>query len=944
MNVFHKVTLKSLAINKTRTIVTIIGIILSVSMITAVTTLISSLQNYMLRNAIYAEGDWHGGFYDADRKTVEEIRSNKKVHSIATAENIGYANIGSSNEYKPYLFIMGADNLFLERMPIHLVSGRLPGSSEEIILPLHLASNGNVTFKAGDVIRLEIGDRYLNGTKLNQNNPYIHPGDLEESVENDQNTNNGNAEGTDEDGTDPTGGEGTDTTGGERTEGRTVPGIKGEELVIRETREYTVVGFYERPNFEDYSAPGYTAITIISPDSGTDSFAVYFKMKNPKETFGYMGNFEIAKTVNNDVLLFSGASKYDNFYTVLYSLAAILIGLIMFGSVSLIYNAFAISVSERTRQFGMLASIGATKRQSRKMVLFEALVVSSIGIPMGILSGIVGIGITLKFVGGKFSTFYGAQGLSLDLHVTPAAIAVAFAVALITVLISAWIPSKRATKVSAIDAIRLSRDISVRPREVKTTALTYKLFGLEGMIAGKHFKRSKKKYRATVVSLFLSTMLFISASSFCTYLTDAVSSTFQDSDYDIFLSYGPNNKEDINLENLKAIRDELLSSASSVTSSSYALMSSAACNIPVDLLSDDYVKYYNIPGEVTEVGIHTVIYGIGDDVYLEYLRQNNLDERVYMSRDNPRGLGQAAISKFDPSLQRFVRVPILKDSSVTLNYETYDYEKLNELSDKERQAIFESGNDSEYKVSIPLELDIADRNLVTGLNESVNFGIKIMYPMSVYMGMFNPVMSNLNGIAYDDDTNVYTEMFNSVMCYYYFQTKNPSQAYTQIENYLTEKGMTSDEYTLMNIYEMNESDRNMVVIIKVFSYGFIILISLIALANVFNTISTNIMLRRREFAMLKSVGMTKKGFRKMMNFECVLYGIKSLMWGIPAAFVVTWFIYKSIARGLDTAFYLPWTSVAIAIGSVFAVVFATMIYSMRKINRDNPIDALKNDI
>lgn len=944
MNVFHKVTLKSLAINKTRTIVTIIGIILSVSMITAVTTLISSLQNYMLRNAIYAEGDWHGGFYDADRKTVEEIRSNKKVHSIATAENIGYANIGSSNEYKPYLFIMGADNLFLERMPIHLVSGRLPGSSEEIILPLHLASNGNVTFKAGDVIRLEIGDRYLNGTKLNQNNPYIHPGDLEESVENDQNTNNGNAEGTDEGGTDPTGGEGTDTTGGERTEGRTVPGIKGEELVIRETREYTVVGFYERPNFEDYSAPGYTAITIISPDSGTDSFAVYFKMKNPKETFGYMGNFEIAKTVNNVVLLFSGASKYDNFYTVLYSLAAILIGLIMFGSVSLIYNAFAISVSERTRQFGMLASIGATKRQSRKMVLFEALVVSSIGIPMGILSGIVGIGITLKFVGGKFSTFYGAQGLSLDLHVTPAAIAVAFTVALITVLISAWIPSKRATKVSAIDAIRLSRDISVRPREVKTSALTYKLFGLEGMIAGKHFKRSKKKYRATVVSLFLSTVLFISASSFCTYLTDAVSSTFQDSDYDIFLSYGPNNKEDINSENLKAIRDELLSSASSVTSSSYALMSSAACNISVDLLSDDYVKYYNIPGEVTEVGIHTVIYGIGDDVYLEYLRQNNLDERVYMSRDNPRGLGQAAISKFDPSLQRFVRVPILKDSSVTLNYETYDYEKLNELSDKERQAVFKSGNDSEYKVSIPLELDIADRNLVTGLNESVNFGIKIMYPMSVYMGMFNPVMSNLNGIAYDDDTNVYTEMFNSVMCYYYFQTKNPSQAYTQIENYLTEKGMTSDEYTLMNIYEMNESDRNMVVIIKVFSYGFIILISLIALANVFNTISTNIMLRRREFAMLKSVGMTKKGFRKMMNFECVLYGIKSLMWGIPAAFVVTWFIYKSIARGLDTAFYLPWTSVAIAIGSVFAVVFATMIYSMRKINRDNPIDALKNDI
>ena len=87
---------------------------------------------------------------------------------------------------------------------------------------------------------------------------------------------------------------------------------------------------------------------------------------------------------------------------------------------------------------------------------------------------------------------------------------------------------------------------------------------------------------------------------------------------------------------------------------------------------------------------------------------------------------------------------------------------------------------------------------------------------------------------------------------------------------------------------MNENDRNLVLIIKVFSYGFIVLISLIALANVFNTISTSIYLRRREFAMLKSVGMTRKGFRKMMNFECLLYGLKALAFGIPTSFAVTW--------------------------------------------------------
>ena len=347
MNIFNKVTLKSLAMNRTRTMVTIIDIILSAAMITAVTTLISSLQDYMLDNAIYQNGDWHGVFYDIDSETAEKLKYDKKIESAAFADNIGYADIGSSNEYKPYLFIMGADDLFMERMPIHLVSGELPRTSEEIILPAHLASNGGVLHKIGDKIRLEIGNRYFGDNKLTQRDPYVHPEDIDDGVDEEP--------------------------------------IAGEKLFIKETRTYTVTGFYERPGFEDYSAPGYTAITRMDPVCTSDSYAVYFRMNNPRETFDYVSGFEFKGTTNNDVLLYSGASRYNNFYYVLYSLAAILIGLIMFGSVSLIYNAFAISVSERTRQFGLLASIGATKRQSRKMVLYEALFVSSIGIPPGIL-------------------------------------------------------------------------------------------------------------------------------------------------------------------------------------------------------------------------------------------------------------------------------------------------------------------------------------------------------------------------------------------------------------------------------------------------------------------------------------------------------------------------------------------------------------------------------
>ena len=109
MNVFNKVTLESLKKNRTRTIVTIIGIMLSAAMICASTTFVSSMQNFVLRCAIHIDGDWHGAVYDAAYKNYEDIRDSGKVSSAAYAQVLGYAKIGSANEYKPYLYVLGGD-------------------------------------------------------------------------------------------------------------------------------------------------------------------------------------------------------------------------------------------------------------------------------------------------------------------------------------------------------------------------------------------------------------------------------------------------------------------------------------------------------------------------------------------------------------------------------------------------------------------------------------------------------------------------------------------------------------------------------------------------------------------------------------------------------------------------------------------------------------------
>ncbi|HEX3028432.1 MAG TPA: ABC transporter permease, partial [Clostridia bacterium] len=295
MNIFFKVTLKTLSRNKTRTLVTIIGIILSTAMLTAVTTFITSLRGYMLDVSVYNYGDWHGCLYDVRSDKIAELKSNPKMLQVAVCENIGYAALPNPKyKYSPYIYIIGADKKFNTMMPVHVKSGRLPEKNNEIILPYHLLKNGGTAFSLGDRITLDIGIRMYENTVLNQRNTYMM---------------------------DP-------------------KGVIKEKLVIQKTRTYTVVGFYGRPSFEGHSSPGYTAITVMgSTEPKGKAFDVYFKLNKPKGIYDFIRAEEQREgfggsSYNDDVLMVSGVSKYSSFYVVLYGLAAILILLIMAGSVS----------------------------------------------------------------------------------------------------------------------------------------------------------------------------------------------------------------------------------------------------------------------------------------------------------------------------------------------------------------------------------------------------------------------------------------------------------------------------------------------------------------------------------------------------------------------------------------------------------------------------------
>ena len=906
MNVFNKVTLESLKKNRTRTIVTIIGIMLSAAMICASTTLVSSMQNFVLRCEIYSSGDWHGAVYDAAYKDYEDIRDSGRVSFAAYAQVLGYAKIDSANERKPYLYVLGGDAAsgYFETMPVHLLLGTLPKDSTEIILPEHLSTNGKVNYKLGDTVTLDVGDRMLDGRRLGQDTPiYAYDSETHTEV------------------------------------------MSSERFENTEPRTYTVVGIYERPTFEDYSAPGYTALTAADTNSADQSpIHCYFKLHKPAGVYDFMKEMgytqEYRYAYNTKVLLYSGTAPFDSFLTAFYSLAAIIIALIVFGSVSLIYNAFSISVSERTRQFGLLSSVGATKKQLRKMVLFEALAVSAVGIPLGILVGIGGIGITLLLIGDKFFSIVRAD-IPMRLCVSWQAVVIAAVIALITVLISAWIPSKRATRVSAVEAIRQSMDIKVSGRPVRTSKLAYKLFGLPGVLAGKHYKRNRKKYRTTVVSLFMSIVLFVSAAAFTDYMMESAEGGLASDQFDLIYAAESDASSAMTPDALL----ELLFSEQNVTGGTYTKKQFLQGDISREYVTAMYADRFADFGmeredaAPKELGISGYLYFVADAEFNRLLKKYDLKEADYYDRDKPLGIALDRNIELDRRLEKYVTLDTLKGDGCVIEglyYVEIDgyYRKDSRIDENGNKVVLYQNRDNENDIiELPYEESFAKYTLRSEKTiEEAPFFVSRSTPVAI--NMIYPY-SMLESVVPEAALNQFRNTE------YFLTSSNHTASFENLATMLTENGLSSRQ--LFDYAANAETNRNVITIIRVFAYGFIVLISLIAAANVFNTISTNISLRRREFAMLKSVGMTQKGFRRMMNYECLLYGSKALLLGLPVSCGITYLIYRAVTTAYETSFHLPWAAIGIAVLSVFLVVFATMMYSMSKVKKDNPIDALKNE-
>lgn len=865
MNIFNKAALLSMKRNRARTLVTVIGVALSAAMITAVATFGTSLLHYLLNSSIAKYGGWHAAFLDVDSAFAGERSLDRQAAKTAVFENIGYAVLdGGESPEKPYLFIAGFSEQAFDTLPVTIISGRQPENSGEVLVPSHVAAKSGVRFRVGDILSLNVGNRTDGKRNLNQHDPYLC-------------------------------GDGSKTA--------------GEVLVPEMKKTYTVVGICERPGFEEHSAPGYTLITKVDAGDGADSLSVFVTLKNPRRVQAYVDSTaeNHAYILNENVLRFLGVSENKLFNTLLYTVGFILIAIIMTGSVFLIYNSFHISLNERTRQFGILSSVGATARQLRNSVLFEGLCIGAAGIPVGILAGIGSIGLVIPVVAGNFRSILNSNtSVPLTLWLSAPAIVLAAVVSLVTILISAYIPARKAANTPVMESIRQTNEIKTEAKDVKVSRLARRVYGLEGILALKNFRRNRKRYRSIVLSLVLSVVLFVSGNAFSATLKRLMEWYSVDLGYDLMFFTG-----NVNDEEMLPLY-ERLKSVPGVYDSSFQTVLRYSCAVWPGDFSDRYREYNGDTQDEEAVRLPVDIQFIDDGVYLSFIKELGLPAEEYTG--NGGKLIAVAKQRISGAEEGRTVFDVFAAPAITLQV----FPETDSLTEREQGRSIRVTFADTYPVDPPPEKISASRQ-----SPSV---FMVIAPGSLKKGFELPEIRGTTGMG--------------------FLSENPSQSAGGMEALLQSGGMIS-EYTLYNVYEITDQYRSLIFVIDVFTYVFVFMISLIAVANVFNTISTNIRLRRREFAMLRSVGMSDRAFNKMMNFECVFYGMRTLLIGLPIAGIVSWLIYKGIAsiERIDNFDYVfPWASMALSVLGVLMIVFVTMVYAVSKIKKENIIDALRDDL
>lgn len=946
MNLMKTLTLKNLKLNRKRTIVTIVGIILATALLSALVTLVSSFQYSMIEYQKQKDGDFHVKFSGVKMSELSEFKNNRNIESTFETMGMGFAKLdGCKNEDKPYAYVMATDEAGFEKGCFNLIEGRMAKNEDEIVIPRHLRTNGRIDIKVGDEITLDIGKRYDSSTEsvIWENIAYEH---------------------------------------------------EAETLTDTVTKQYKVVGIMERPGYgmEDYSAAGYTFVTysdeLAAIDNGTKSEAseadttltvysrytqkalrnkdavtadiigvdekLFAKANNSsvemtaEESDRFLKEMENAKYdiyINGYLISYECVFPIDGSFKALFTVAAVVALIIILTSVYCIKNSFNISITEKIRQYGMLASVGATRRQIKSSVKTEAAMLGVVGIPVGTLSGILASLILVKVVNALSA---GWLNFALSFHTSLPALILAVILSIATIYFSATGSARRAAKVTPLEAIRNTKEIKIKSSKLKTPAIIGRIWGIGGVISYKNIKRNNKKYRTTVTSIVICSVTFIVISYFMSMTFRVVGMSYASADYNIGINMSC--KKDIDIEKFSKLLSGIEGAEDYLVGAGYDF------DVDKPKYTKEYGEYcrqlYDDSEDVSQMFLITVLDDKSYDKYASDAGIKNADTGAIL-------VNKCTFDVYNEKSSKYVKkeMELYKykaGDTIRCGYNVYDDASSD---DNAAEGDTESSTDDNNAVEGGTEISTEDNSGYVD-EETINNGVRKTVDVIIagvtdkvpigYKGYSNTLLfMNQKGFEslWGDGKNG-NEIKPGYASYSAYVVAENADEYQDTFEKETEG---NPEYSQISFYVSNldkqmRDEKSLFTLLGVFAYGLIVVIALIGITNIINTLSTGMELRSREFATLRSIGMTDKQFVGMVRLESVFISVKALVIGVPLGILISYLLCVMMNRMDDAIIYEPpYKAIILCIVVVIMLIYAIMKLSMTKLRHNNIIETIKNE-
>ncbi len=833
---------------KKRLVLTILGVVLSCALITAITTMLYSFQENALITAVKEKGTAHAFLSNVSAEQADTLLENVRFEKAGIYADEGGAVAGTFtpdqvkyyqlNNDKKLMVLKAGDSEALKMMPIELMEGRLPQNGNEIVLDTWCTKAMGA--KVGDTIQLDIHPI----TQADKEAPLV----LE----------SGNGE--------------------KKT--FTVCGI------TKSVYEYSTIA----------TGQGITLLNGTQDPAKAYNMAVRIKGGYDvgdavKSALSEAGASQATGSYNTAILSLEGRSGASSMWGPLLTTALFLIFIIVIATVSVIYNSFNISVVEKVQEYGMLRVMGASPAQVKRMVFREAGIAALIGIPLGVACGVGAVYAILAFMGTlAFSMF---ENFTVVLN--PWVLAGSAAIALASIYLSAWLPARYAGKITPVGALRGEGLVKKEKKnKLRKARLSKLLFGFTGQMAARNMRRDRRRFRLTVYSMIISITLFIVVNGLLTFGMQA--SPFKEAN---IMDVQVSSAEEFPLSNADY---EFIKNQKGVDYATRLINHSMSAEASESQLNPDFGKAAGDTPYVIADGKAQIVaemMSCGDE------NLTKLERYITAGSIDLNAMQNGGVIVFQKNK---IENPKNRREPLTLDLTQY------KPGDEIRLSPTEGGTGKERTVKVAAVIsELPYRSS----------------PNNRYITLVttDALMQELTGKNTYDAVGVK-----------FIPNTDRKPFLTAIENYSADKPWIN----VTDFSELVQRNNDAMLQVEIFLYGFVVVVSLIGFLNIINTISTNMVLRSREFGVLRAVGTSGAQLKQMTVVEALFSGLKASVWGVVIGTILHFCVFLLISGLGSTSYILPYESAGISVAAAIIISLLSSLIPLRKISRKPIVEAIRN--